>query len=300
MYCGSRFSSVWEAENTKFGTFTVPNFGTNGTVDAQYLTVDNPDNYGTEYPALVDALFDWLENNYKSITKFQILGGEPFYQITELERCIDFYDKHPAPHTDFCIVSNLKVAPAKFHQIINRLLVLQDESKIKGVNITGSIDCWGSESEYVRHGLDLDQYTTNIEYLLDKKITVCINSTINSLSIKTTPELVEKINYWNSIRKTGWHPIFWTFMTVQPKNPLCPEIFDSDFFRDDFDKILSLMPTDTEFQVQTKEYMVGIAKQLSAVGKNQDKINGLKLYLNELDRRRNTNWKEIFPWLIDQ
>ena len=297
LYCGSHFSSLWEAENNKFGSF-VKNGIYLGTSD------DLRDVNGLNYSELVDKFFNWLENNYRSITKLHILGGEPFYQ-SELDRCIDFYDTHPNPDLQFCIVTNLKVAPARFQLTINKLLKLKSESKINGVAITGSLDCWGKEAEYIRYGLDLNEYSANLEYLLDKEVTVCINSAINSLSIKTMPAFIEKMNYWNSIRAAhDPNPrslIYWSFMTVQPFLPLCPEIFDADLFKDDFDKIVELMPTDSEFQTQSREHMIGIATQIQSVKtKDQTSVDTLKMYLDEMDRRRNTNWKELFPWLVDQ
>lgn len=302
LYCGSRFSSLWEAENNRFGQFiktTRP-----WTKIKPIMVLDNVSANGDHYEDLVDKFFAWLENNYKSITKLHILGGEPFHQLAELERCIDFYDTHPNPELSFGIITNLKVAPAKFQQVINKLLRLKNESKIGSVSITGSIDSWGAPAEYVRYGLDLTEYTANIEYLLDKEVTVCVNSAINSLGIKTMPALVEKINYWNSIRKKNdknWqHPIYWTFMTVQPHLHLCPDIFDKELFQDDFDKVIALMPTENEFQQHSKEHMIGIAKQVAATSKDRDKVDTLKEYLDEMDSRRNTNWKEVFPWLIDQ
>ena len=296
LYCGSHFSSLWEAENNKFGPFDKN--GIHLQPSDELVSSDSK-----KYNDLVDKFFNWLGNNYKSITTLHILGGEPFYQ-SELDRCIDFYDAHPNPELRFCVISNLKVSPTKFQATINKLLKLKSEAKIASVHITGSLDCWGKQAEYVRHGLDLNEYSANIEYLLDKEIIVCINSAISSLTIKTMPEFIEKINYWNSIRKkhdpNPLSLIYWTFMTVLPHVELCPEIFPEDFFKDDFEKIIALMPTDSEFQNQQKEHMIGISKQLASMPKNQEKVDTLKIYLDEMDRRRNKNWREIFPWLIDQ
>jgi hypothetical protein len=43
--------------------------------------------------------------------------------------------------------------------------------------------------------------------------------------------------------------------------------------------------------------MSGIAKQIANTPKDVNKIQGLIAYLNEIDRRRGTNWRELFPWL---
>lgn len=288
LYCGSYFSSVWEAENKKYGEFIHKTIRLQNTVTTTKI----------EYQRLLDKLFQWLEKNYQSLQVFQVLGGEPFYQIDELNRCLDFFDTHPNPNMAFSMVSNLKVAPARFKEIIDRLLKLKEESKISSLNITGSIDSWGKPAEYVRYGLDLDEFASNIEYMLDKPIIVCLNSAINSLEIKTMPALIEKINYWNSFR-SNYEQIYYNFMTVQPHHTLRPDIFSEDFFAKDFENIISLFPENNDYQRLSKDHMIGIAKQIASTPRVEEKIETLKIYLDEIDRRRNTNWKELFPWLIN-
>ena len=46
------------------------------------------------------------------------------------------------------------------------------------------------------------------------------------------------------------------------------------------------------------EYMVGIKKQVTTNQTNVHKMHELYHYLNELDRRRSTDWKSIYPWLV--
>ena len=288
LYCGSYFSSVWEAENKKHGNFSYKSIKLENYVDT---SVD-------EYKQLVDKLFDWLDKNYKSLQVFQILGGEPFYQTEEVNRVIDFFDSHPSPSLSISFISNLKVAPSRFQTVLDKFIKLKEENKIGSINITGSLDSWGKEAEYVRYGLDLNEFTTNFEYMLDKPIVVCINSAINSLGIKAMPEFVEKINYWNSFRSSH-EQIYWAFMTVQPPETLRPDIFAENFFEKDFEKIISLFPENNEYQKQSKEHMIGIAKQIASTPRDGEKIETLKIYLDEIDRRRNTNWREIFPWLIE-
>jgi inhibitor of KinA sporulation pathway (predicted exonuclease) len=46
--------------------------------------------------------------------------------------------------------------------------------------------------------------------------------------------------------------------------------------------------------------MTGIYKQVDTTPANNDMIETLKIYLDEIDRRRNTNWRSLFPWLEEQ
>ena len=57
------------------------------------------------------------------------------------------------------------------------------------------------------------------------------------------------------------------------------------------------MPTETWQQQQAHKYMSGVALQISSAGPNPTELKKLRTYLNELDRRRNTNWRTTFPWL---
>jgi hypothetical protein len=43
--------------------------------------------------------------------------------------------------------------------------------------------------------------------------------------------------------------------------------------------------------------MEGIRKQIESTPRDPSRIADLKTYLTEIDRRRGTNWRELFPWL---
>ena len=57
------------------------------------------------------------------------------------------------------------------------------------------------------------------------------------------------------------------------------------------------MPTVTESDQATVEYMKGIQKMLNTFEPDKNKIQQLYTYLDELDYRRNSNWKSVFPYL---
>jgi hypothetical protein len=71
-----------------------------------------------------------------------------------------------------------------------------------------------------------------------------------------------------------------------------PDIFGAGVFEEDFERILNLMPDE-----HTRNHMAGIAQQITSAPRNSERINQLKVYLTELDRRRGTDWQQTFPWL---
>jgi hypothetical protein len=76
-----------------------------------------------------------------------------------------------------------------------------------------------------------------------------------------------------------------------------PDIFDADLLDPYFAQVLEAMPADTWQQQEARKYMQGVRQQIASTKKNPTEINKLRTYLDELDRRRNTNWRKTFPWL---
>ena len=246
---------------------------------------------------MLDDFWCYLHENdrYQHIRQYQIAGGEPFHQ-TELEASIDFWDQHPNPDLTFNFITNLKVPHKKFVNTIDRLGRMVAEKKLMRVQISASLDCWGPQQEYARWGLDLAEWEENFTYLIDKPwVQLCINSAINPLSIMTTDELIKRINNWND--RMGERKIAYSFMTVMAPPWMYPAIFGPDVFEQGFTDILFQMRETNPMERSAKEHMQGIARQIANGTRNVAMINGLKDYLTEIDRRRGTNWKELFPWL---
>ena len=291
LYCGSHFSTKWEEENRRFGIFKKDgvDFGYNGQ-------------WNPNYQKMLADFWTWLKerDRYQHIRYYQILGGEPFFQ-PEFDMSIDFWESHPNPELTFNIITNLKVPPKKFRDYIDRFGRMVENGALKRLQITGSIDAWGPQEEYVRYGLDLREWRENWEYLLDKNWVVqCVNAAITGLTIKTAPELIELINEWNDRRAAaGCSQISYSFMSAMTPPEMVPDIFGAGVFEEDFERILSVMRESNPSEVNAKHHMEGIMKQITATPRDDYRIRGLRTYLTEIDRRRGTDWRQLFPWLVD-
>jgi hypothetical protein len=183
--------------------------------------------------------------------------------------------------------------------IIDQIRKLVIDKKIKRFDLTASIDCFGPEQEYVRFGLDLDQWRQNFNFLASQKwITLNINQTLSALTIKTVPEMLQYKNSVDSNQKIG-HYFGTTTMTYEF---LHPRIFGAEFWNKDFELILNNMPENTWQQKQAKSYMNGLLGELNSNChiRDTEKIQQLTIFLDEIDRRRNLDWKKTFPWLINE
>lgn len=280
IYCNSTLSSSIQAENKKFGAFE------SGKVKIVNLDV--------HYKNLIDPFWNWFATGFKDIKEFKLLGGETFYQ-KELNQFLEYVDKYPNSDCVVSIVTNLMVDNSKLRDYIQKFKQLIIDKKLKRFDLTVSIDCWGPEAEYVRYGLDLEKWEKNFNLLLENKwLYVNINQTISSLTIKSMPELLRKLNEWRKIRNIG----HWFGSVLDAGVWLQAETFGEKIFKDDAEEILRLMPQDTEENKHAYDYMKSILDFIVAT-KTPDMQNAKNLivYLNEIDRRRGTDWRKTFTWL---
>jgi organic radical activating enzyme len=280
IYCGPGWSSAWEAEIEKNLSKVRPSLN---------FQLGEQKKIKSSMGVSNEKFFSWLENKANTLTNLNILGGEPFFQ-PELEKLIDFFELNPSPQIEIKVFSNLKVQKLKFKKMLDRLETLVLEKKIKKLHITASLDCWGSQQEYIRYGLNLNQWEENFKELCKRqKISLEIHGTITGLTIETMSDLIDKINYYSNQRQ---FQIGYSNNFVVSPNFLSPGIFPKGFFDKKFDIIIEKMKNEFE-----KKTMIGYRDTINNLPYQPDLIINLKQYLDELDSRRDTNWRKTFGWL---
>ena len=281
LYCSPSLSSSIQAENQTHGEFK-----------QGQVWLKNNDSH---FKDLVPYFWQWFAVKFSTISRFHVLGGEPFYQ-KEFEKLLDMIDQYPNPECILNVVTNLSTSTERLTQFVEKFKSLLVQKKLKRIDITCSIDCWGPQQEYVRWGLNLVEWEKNFTYLLlQKYLHLNINQTIGTLTIRTMPDLLEKLAEWRKIHKIG----HW-FSGVDPgPGYLKAGKLPGYVFEQDRDRILSLMPQDTEENTHAYEYMQGIFKQICQPEYDPDDIKDLIIFLDEKDRRRGTNWETLFPWLVE-
>jgi hypothetical protein len=272
-YCRPEFSSLWNDELARFGNKT--------------FTIDSNFEHNKQ------QCFKWLAGNIQELHQLNVLGGEPLYQ-EEFDQLLDILEQTPAPNLTLTFFSNLAVAQDKLVQKIDRIERLKDQGHIKRLIITASLDCWGPEAEFARFPLNLKTWEKNFNYILNKDwITITIGSTITPLTIKTLHVLMAKIVEWNKVR-----PVHWYGNSVNSPDHMFIDMF-GDVFQTDFDRAIELMPTDLPEQRSVRDYLVGIKNQSANTGINLTRIEKLYIILEQLDQRRNTDWRSVYPWLVE-
>ena len=281
VYCSSKFSSLIQTENKKFGGAILPE-----------LNFEYSDNL---YRDLIPKFWNWFDQNSKSLKRLQILGGEPFLQ-KDLHRLIEYFDDNPCPDLEFNLVTNLSLPTPLIEPILKKLSTLKNQNKLKRIDIQVSVDCWGEPQEYIRHGFNLETFDRNMDLMISLgAFRIGLLSTITSLSIPTMTELAIKYNQWCTQQK-----IFWYMHLVLPNNTSVfdPCIFEYSQFDSYLNMVHNLLPNDTWDDQITLEMFDGIVSKLKKFcKKDTDRQNILINYLNTNDTRRTSNWKDVFPWL---
>lgn len=282
IYCKAAFSSRIETEDKKFG----------------YPLIKLADGYDSDkgrYKEFVPLFWSWLDQGYDKLLHFNVLGGEPLIQ-DDLYKLLDYIDEHPNPNLTLNIITNLMVKKEIIIEFVNKAKQILAKRHLKRIMILASVECWGSEQEYIRYGFNCKTFEENIEYLLDQKfLNLNLLSTVNALSINSMPELAEKVKKWNIKKDVVWY----THLVLPiDKHILSPNYFDFSIYENSFNRVLDSLKSRTDKHKETILLLEGIIDKLKSTSKNSpEKKKKLLDYLTEIDKRRNLNWKSTFTWL---
>ena len=287
LYCNGNLSSKIEQENIKYG-----NFDQNGV---KIPIINTPTVAAKKY---FDRFITWLENNVTTLKRLHLLGGETFIQHELMTAVLDLLEKHPSPNLEFCVFSNLNVPDSAWDRYILRIKDLQLKKHIRVFDLTASIDCWGAEQEFVRSGLDLEKFEKRLSWAVSQGdwLRVNANQTITAMTMRTMPDLIKKLAYYSKFKPIGHYFQYYT----GPHMFQHPEIYAWSFWEDTCIRILQAMPKGLPGgrENESRERMIGMQQLLKKHTKhNYVEIKKLHTYLDEIDRRRNTNWRSLFSYL---
>ncbi len=121
-------------------------------------------------------------------------------------------------------------------------------------------------------------------------------STFTCLSIASLPNLALKYNEWCKKQK-----LFWYMHLVLPNNQSIfdPMMFDYSLYKESFDTVYKLLPNESWDDKETIKTFDGIVSKLQYNCKiNINMQQKLIQYLDTNDARRESNWRQAFPWLV--
>lgn len=283
-YCNSNLSSKIEQENRKFGEFN------QGGVRIPV----------TQVPQATKEYFDrfiaWLDGNIQNLVRLHLLGGETFLQHDLMTAVIDIIQRRPNPRLELCVFSNMNVPDRYWDLYTGQIHELQQQNHIRVFDLTASIDCWGPEAEYARWGLDLGKFEQRLAWASEQGewLRLNANQTVTVLTMRSMPQLIERLAHYSQHKHIGHYFQFYTgaHMFQHPKT------YAYSMWAETFDRIYQAMPCRTPEQQEAIPRMQGLQKYLQTFDQhNWSDIKKVHVWLDELDRRRGTNWRNLFGYL---
>ena len=185
-YCNPAFSTTWVKDLKKHGGYQ--NLVSDGRNHFTH-THDSAQLYKFgEINPYIEAFFAWWESDlHRTLRELRITGGEPI-MAGELWRLFDWFrDNVDKSKTSLAINSNLGGKPALIEKLI------ASRQHLPSLDVYTSCEATDYSANYIRDGLDFDQWWENLLMCHRAFIKTHCMMTINALCLPTLPDLIEKI-----------------------------------------------------------------------------------------------------------
>lgn len=296
-YCYPDVSSKWMSEVMQYGPYPTSDY--HGSL--VYLQNGEPQNFVEKDNPYIKAFWEWLPKIINELEVLRVTGGEPLLSKDCL-RLIDYLNENPNPKLVFSVNSNLGVPTRLVSNVVEKLRNLKATGKAKDVSIYTSLDTWGPQSAYIRYGLDLELWKTNLELVLKNSdvIKTTVMVTFNILSVFNFKQFLsfildKKKQYNNKITadiSILHNPAFLSLQFLPERH--------MHYIEEAYDFMLQ-NPAGYEkvgfsrYEISKMKRLVEFAKsKLSEYELNERQENFAK-YFKEYDRRKGTSFTEIFP-----
>lgn len=309
-YCAPHISSKWMEEIKEYGPYpTSMKFN-----NLEHIQMSNKiPILEREYNPYFDAFWKWWPEVYEKLHTFRITGGEPLL-TKHTFKVLDYIIEHPNNNLELSINTNLCIPDNLLHKFIEKLKIIQSKNAVKEFTLFTSCEAHGKSAEYIRFGLDYQQWIKNCEIFMEsiENPKIVVMATYNLLSVTTFQKFLEDILSLNkkfSTSKNHGHPVgvsipFLNNPPHQVVGILTPDFISCVQSQIEYMKANEIKKGQSGFyqsEIQQLERVLAVFE--SAVNNNSlDKIRNRKdfvLFVDEHDRRRNTNFLETFPELSE-
>lgn len=314
-YCMPVVSSKWMAEIEKHGPYpTSTSFGNLDWVERRNM-MPIPNREENPY---VEAFWKWWPELYPALKHFRITGGEPLMNPNTF-KVLDWIIENPRPDLELSVNTNMCVPRPLLEKFLEKAKQIVNDGKVKKLLVFTSGEAHGKKADYIRNGMDYDQWIKNIDWFLEEcpDLGIVLMSTFNALSVTSYRDFLSdmldiRIKHLGRASDPSHAPILFDFpylrhpehqaayiltddflpiledavkwmrsRTVQPDNP---EVLYRGFHEwecDKFERVLNVVRD--EF------------KRMPDPGRASVERADFYRFFSEHDRRRGTNFVETFP-----
>lgn len=188
-YCNPSFSTTWQADIRKNGIYKnlisdgkdqYQQSGTNSIYQAKNGESINP---------YQEAFFEWWETGLKNtLREIRITGGEPLAS-GQFWKFLDKIVSEPPRQLELAINSNLSLPKPTIEKLIGKI------SNLRNIHLYTSCESFGQHAEYVRDGLNWNEWLENLNLVINSKKFTSVNCmlTINLLSLFSLTDFLDQI-----------------------------------------------------------------------------------------------------------
>jgi organic radical activating enzyme len=304
-YCSPQFSSSWADEVEKLGGFPT------GRVhnDPSHFVGRNRPIPVREHNPYVDAFWRWWPSLYPELQHFRMTGGEPLLDKNTY-RVFDYVLANPKPDLHLNVTSNFSVDERSWQKYKSYVKELCQGEKIEHFMQYVSLDSFGAQAEYIRHGLDFDLLWDRVNQFLTEipeRNSITFIVTMNNLSVTGLGKLFSGILGLRKIYSTTYQRIW--FDTPVLRTPTWQSIqLLPESYVDQLELVWAFMMKNIETEVTRfqgfKDYEIARldrdmawmrdGQKLDIEDVNQNKADFYRFFA-EHDRRRGTDFLRTFP-----
>jgi hypothetical protein len=304
-YCSPQFSSTWQQEVDTHGgypTSTVHN-------DPDHFRGRNRPIPVRDHNPYVDAFWDWWPTLYPELKHFRMTGGEPMLDRNTY-RVFDYVLANPKPDLHLNVTSNFSVDEKSWQKYLGYVKQLCEGERIEHFMQYVSLDSWGSQAEYIRHGLDFDLLWDRVNQFLTEipgRNSITFIVTMNNLSVTGLPHLFAGILGLRKIYSKTYQRVWFDTPVLRQPTWQSLQLLPESYV-DELEQLWAWMIRQIERPEEPfqgfKDYEIArldrdIAwmrdgQQLDSAYINKNKADFYRFF-TEHDRRRGTDFLKMFP-----
>ena len=301
-YCSPQFSSSWMAEVKELGGYPT---STSHNDPTHFVGNRLPIPHNQENP-YVDAFWEWWPDLYKELEHFRMTGGEPLMDKNTY-KAFDYVLENPKPNLHLNVTSNFSVEEKLWVKYLDYVKRLCDGS-IEHFMQYVSVDTWGKQAEYIRDGLDFNLMWDRVNQFLEEvpyysSLTFII--TMNNLAIPGMQKLLEEIkqlrdNYSKTYQRVWFDtPVLrspqWQSMQILSEPYVMKLEQCKQYMEDNIETEETRFHGFKDYEIQRMGRDIAWMAEPLADEYIQEQKADFYRFFNEHDKRRNTNFLEVFP-----
>ncbi len=315
-YCSPEISSKWVEEIRQHGPYPTSNYYNGIEWLEKVGRMPIPER---EHNPYVDAFWKWWPDLYPELKVLRVTGGEPLLTKNTF-KMLEYVLENPRPDLELNINSNLCVPDELYNKFIDLMKRILDKGAVKNFKLYTSCEAMGQRAEYIRHGLNYNQWLDNCNKFMQKvpnsKLTVM--STYNALSVTSFKDFLKdiydlKMTYWS---ENDRHPVGLDVPYLRWPDHMAVQILTDDYLKLMEDQVTYMYQNlqqdhwppsgggrgfySYEINRMERTYYVldHRIKYLGTIHSEEKLIQNRKdfaIFVDEHDRRRGTNFLKTFP-----